>query len=45
MRRNVALVLLGVGALIGFASGFLDLRHGAYHRGHWGVPCYFDPGP
>jgi hypothetical protein len=38
MRRKMALVLLGFGALLGFASGFHDLRHGAH--GHRGAPCY-----
>jgi hypothetical protein len=45
MRRSMALVLLGLGALLGFASGFRDLRHGVHHRGHWGAPCYFDRAP
>jgi hypothetical protein len=40
MRRRMALVLLGLGALLGFASGFSELRHGVHgHRGH---PCYLD---
>jgi hypothetical protein len=40
MRRKLALVVLGLGMLVGFASGFRDLRHGAHQRGHWGGPCY-----
>jgi hypothetical protein len=38
MRRKMALVLLGLGALLGFASGFHDLRHGVH--GWRGAPCY-----
>jgi hypothetical protein len=40
MRRKMALVLLGLGALLGFASGFRDVRHGAHGHGHFGAPCY-----
>lgn len=36
-RRTLALVLLGLGTLLGFASGFHSLRH---HHGHHGPPCY-----
>jgi hypothetical protein len=42
MRRKLALVLLGLGTILGFASGFHDLRYMAHHRGHWGAPCYAD---
>jgi hypothetical protein len=45
MRRKWALVLLGLGAVLGFASGFHDLRHGAHPRGHFGPPCYVDGRP
>ena len=38
MRRNLVLVLLGLGAVLGFASGLHDLRYGA--RGHRGATCY-----
>lgn len=30
MRRKMALVLLGLGAVLGFASGFHELRHGLH---------------
>ena len=41
MRRRLALVLLGLGALLGFASGFHQLRHGVHgHHGHHS--CYLD---
>jgi len=35
MRRRLALVLLGLGVVLGYASGFHTLRHG-----HWGYSCY-----
>jgi hypothetical protein len=38
MRRKLALVLLGLGTLLGFASGFHAVCHG--HYGHWHSPCY-----
>jgi hypothetical protein len=34
----MALVLLGLGALVGFASGFREIRHDV--QGHRGHPCY-----
>jgi hypothetical protein len=41
MRRKLALVLLGLGTLLGFASGFHSVRH-AVHHGHWHSPCYME---
>ncbi|HTV25304.1 MAG TPA: hypothetical protein VMG12_41705 [Polyangiaceae bacterium] len=42
MRRRLALVLLGLGAVLGFASGFQQLRHHGLH-GHPGHhSCYLD---
>jgi len=38
-RRTLALVLLGLGTLLGFASGFRSLRHAGAHGQH-GAPCY-----
>ena len=37
MRRRLALVLLGLGVVLGYASGFHALRHGHHH---WGYSCY-----
>ena len=39
MRRKLALVLLGLGAVLGYASGFHALRHGGWHAG-WADSCY-----
>jgi hypothetical protein len=36
----MALVLLGLGALLGFASGFHELRQGLHGRHRH--PCYLD---
>ena len=33
MRRRILIVLLGLGAFVGFAAGFASLR---WHRGHHG---------
>ncbi len=43
MRRYTALVLLGLGTLLGYASGFHSVRHARAH-GHWHAPCYLDGG-
>jgi hypothetical protein len=42
MRRKLALVLLGLGTLLGFACGLSELRHMTRHHGHFGAPCYVD---
>lgn len=39
MRRTMALVLLALGTVLGFASGFHSLRHG---HGLHGGSCYLD---
>jgi hypothetical protein len=41
MRRKLALFVLGLGTLAGFASGFHALRHGLHH-GHWHSPCFME---
>ncbi|HWO10553.1 MAG TPA: hypothetical protein VNN80_13770 [Polyangiaceae bacterium] len=43
-RRTLALVLLGLGTLLGFASGFRSLRHAGEH-GLRAAPCYFGDRP
>jgi hypothetical protein len=43
MRRKMALVLLGLGTLLGYASGFHAIRHHGLH-GHRHAPCYLDGG-
>jgi len=43
MRRYLALVLLGLGTMAGYAAGFHSLRHAAAH-GHWHSACYLERG-
>jgi hypothetical protein len=37
----LALVLFGLGALLGFAAGFREIRHGVQHH----RPCYLEGRP
>lgn len=40
MKRKLLMVLLGMGAIAGFAAGFARLCHGG--PGHWGHGGRFD---